>query len=281
VPDYTVAVALSNPANVPKLIYIAALIAIDHNGRLVVTSVVPAPDEEASVSGHDPEALDKAQNLVQRGYEAALAHGLQCKRRVAVGQHIHEGIVNVAEGHQADLLVMGMSESPDFPLETSDIGFDRIVDAVSAHAPCNVLVAKFRDGMHFDRVLVSLSQHVDPAMANQVIVPLHRQAGVEIEFVSFAASQQQVGETRTQLDQRLEEAGLTDYGHTIVQLSEPTADAIIQISQAYDAVIIDTPPLHQLERRLLGSVAEKVVHNAYCTTLVMRPAEKSRGRQLE
>jgi len=274
VPDYTVAVALANPANIPKLIHLAALIATEYSGRLVVTSVVPAPDEEAPASGHDPDAFDKAQSLVQRGYEAALARGLQCERRVAVGQHIHEGIINVAEGHQANLLVMGMSESPHPSLAASDIEFDRVVDAVSAHAPCNVLVAKFRDGMHFDSALVWVSDHIDFRMAEQVIVPLHHQAGVEIEFVSFAASQQQVRPARIQVNQSLEEAGLTGYGHLTVQVGEETADALIEASKSYDLILLGTPPLHQLERRLLGSVAEQVVHNAYCTTLVMRPAEK-------
>ncbi len=272
-PEYTVAVALSNPANVPKLIHIAALIATEHSGELVVTSVVPAPDEEAPASGHDPDAFDKAQSLVQRGYEAARARGIQCDRRVAVGQHIHEGIVNVAEGHQANLLVMGMSESPHPLLEASDIEFDRVVDAVSAHAPCNVLVAKFRDGMHFDSALVWVSDHVDHQMAKQVIVPLHHQAGVEIEFVNFAESKR-AEQARAQADQWLEEAGLSGYGRLKVQLGESTADAIIQASKTYDLIVLGTPPLHQLKHRLLGTVAEQVVANAHCTTLLMLPADK-------
>jgi len=272
--EYTVAVALSNPTNVPKLIHIAALIATEHGGRLVVTSIVPAPDEKGLPADADADAFDKAQSLVQRAYEAALTHGLSCDRRVAVGQHIHEGIVNVAEGHQANLLLMGMSESPHSLQEASDTGFDRIVDAVSAHAPCNVLVAKFRDGMHFDNALVWVSDHIDFTMAKEVVIPLHRQAGVEIEFVNFVSSEQQVQQAHTQLKQWLEEAGLTNCGHITVRVGEETADAIIDASKTYDLTLLGTPPLHQLKRRLLGSVAEQVVHNAYCTTLVMRPAEK-------
>ncbi len=273
-PEYTVVVALSNPANVPKLIYIATLIAAEYSGRIVVTSVVAAPDEEECSAASDPDAFANAQSLVQRGYEAALARGLRCERRVAVGQHIYQGIVNIAEAEQADLLVIGMSESAR-PSPEADIGFDRIVDAVSAHAPCNVLVAKFRNGMHFNRALVWVSHHVDPTMLQQIIVPLYHQAGVEIEFMNFAASPKQAEQVHIQARQWLEEASLTGYGHITVQLGEATADAIIQASEAYDVVIIDTPPLHQLERRLLGSVAEQVVHNAYCTTLVMQHAEKS------
>jgi len=273
VPEYTVAVALSNPANVPKLVHIAALIATEHSGRLVVTSVVPAPDEKPPAVGSD--AFDRAQTLVQRGYEAATARGLHCDRRVAVGQHIHEAIINIADGHQANLLVMGMSESAHPLLEASDIAFDRIVDAVSAHAPCNVLIAKFRDGMHFDTALVSASHHVDFKMAEQVIVPLRHQTGVDINFVTFAASQRRVRQARAQLSQWLAEAGLAEYGHVTVKLGKQTADALIEASKTYDLIVLGTPPLHQLERRLLGSVAEQVVHNALCTTLVMRGAEKS------
>ncbi len=270
-PKYTVAVALSNPANVPKLIHLAALIAIEYGGELVVASIVPAPDEDGGPA--DADVFDKAQSLVQSACEAATARGLPCDRHVVVGQHIHEGIVNVAEGHQANLLVMGMSESPSSLHEAPDTEFDRMVDAVSAHAPCNVLMAKFRDGMHFDNALVGISDHIDFAMAQQIIVPLHHQAGVEIEFVSFVTSKQQVEQTHTQVKQSLEEAGLTDCGRLTVQVTQETADALIEASKSYDLLLIGTPPLYQLKHRLLGTVAEQVVHNAYSTTLVMRPAE--------
>jgi len=257
VSDYTVVVALANPANVGELVHIAALVAAEHNGDLVATSIVHSLEEDGSASTPDPDAFSNAQTLVQRAQDAAEARGVPCQRRVAIAQHIHEGIAIITEAQEANLLVMGMSEQLHPSLETSEIEFDRIVDAVAAYVPCNILVAKFRDGARLDRVLVPVANYTDLSMAREVIIPLYHQAQ----------------QARRELVQWLAEADLADCGEVTVQPSDKPAEGIIRASEAYDLVVIGTPPLHKLKQQLLGSVAEQVIDNVHCSTLVMRAAE--------
>ncbi|MHC3129142.1 MAG: universal stress protein [Candidatus Bathyarchaeota archaeon] len=271
--DYTVVVALANPANVGELVHLAALVAAEHNGELVATSVVHSLEEDGSASAPDPDAFSKAQNLVQRAQDAAQARGVQCQRRVAIAQHIHDGIANITEAQGADLLLMGMSEQLHPSLEASEIEFDRIVDAVAAHVPCNVLVAKFRDGIRLDRVLVPVADYTDLSMAREVIVPLYHQAGADIHFVAFTPSQHKLQQAHRELVQWLGEADLADCGEARIEVSDKPAEGIIQASETYDLVVIGTPPLHKLRLQLLGSVAEQVINNAHCSTLVMRAAQ--------
>jgi len=273
VSDYTVVVALANPANVGELVHIAALVAAEHNGDLVATSIVHSLEEDGSASTPDPDAFSNAQTLVQRAQDAAEARGVPCQRRVAIAQHIHEGIAIITEAQEANLLVMGMSEQLHPSLETSEIEFDRIVDAVAAYVPCNMLVAKFRDGARLDRVLVPVANYTDLSMAREVIIPLYHQAGTDIHFLAFAPSQRKPQQARRELVQWLAEADLADCGEVTVQPSDKPAEGIIRASEAYDLVVIGTPPLHKLKQQLLGSVAEQVIDNVHCSTLVMRAAE--------
>jgi len=275
VSDYTVVVALANPANVGELVHIAALVAAEHSGELVATSVVHSLEEDGSASTPDPDAFSKAQTLVQRAQDAAEARGVQCQKRVAIAQHIHEGIANITAAQDADLLMMGISEQLHPSLKTSEIEFDRIVDAVAAHVPCHVLVAKFRDGTRLNRALVPVADYTDLSMAREVIIPLYHQAGADIHFVAFVSSQQKPLQARRELAQWLAEADLAGYGEVRVQTSDKPAEGIIKASETYDLVVIGTPPLHKLKQQLLGSVAEQVVGNVHCSTLVMRAAEHS------
>ena len=270
--QYTVVVAVANPATVGELIETSAVIAKQHNGRLIATSVVPSPDEPEGESGPPQEAFSKAQNLVERAQHAAQARGLSCERRVAVGQHIHEGLTTVAEAYDADLLVIGMSERVHPTLARSDIDFDRIVDAVAAHAPCNMLVAKFRGNLRFDRVLVPVTHSTHLGLAREIIIALYHQAGADIDFNQFAPTETGVAEALGQLHRWLNDAGLDSYGHSLVNIAPEPAEAIISASDAYDVVAVSTPPLHALQRQLLGSLAEQVVSTAHCTALVMRTA---------
>jgi len=272
VSDYTVVVALANPANVGELIHIAALVAAEYDGKLVATSVVHSLEEDGSASTPDPDAFSRAQTLVQRAQDAAKARGVECQKHVAIAQHIHDGIANITEAQEADLLLMGMSEHLHPSLEASEIEFDRIVDAVAAHVPCNVLIAKFRDDTRLDRALVPVTDYTDLSMAREVVIPLHHQAGTDIHFLAFAPSQQDPQQARQELAQWLAEADLADYGEVRVQTSDEPAEGIIRASETYDLIVIGTPPLHKLKQQLLGSVAEQVIGNAQCSTLVMRAA---------
>ncbi len=270
--QYTVVVAVANPATVAKLIHTSALIAEEHDGRLLATSVVPSPDEGPGKPAHLEDAFGSAQNLVERAEHAAQAHGLTCESRVAVAQHIHEAIASVAEGADADLLVIGMSEGAHPTLAQSDIDFDRIVDAVAAHAPCNVLVAKFRNGLHFDRVLVPVESATDLSLTRQIIVPLYHQAGADVDFVHFAPTAAETEKALEQVNGWLNEASLDDCGSALVKVAPSPTAGIVHASDAYDVVVLGTPPLHMLKRQLLGSLAEQVVQEAHCTTLVLRSA---------
>jgi len=273
VSDYTVVVALANPANVGELVHIAALLGKEYNGQLIATSVVHSLEEDGSASTPVPDAFNNAQNLVQRAQDAAQARGVQCQRRVAIAQHIHDGIADITEAEGANLLLMGMSEQLHPSLQTSEIEFDRIVDAVAAYVPCNVLVAKFRDGARLDRVLVPVADYTDLSMAREVIIPLYHQAGATIHFVAFAPSQHKLQQAHGEIVQWLGEADLADCGEARIEVSDKPAEGIIQASKTYDLVVIGTPPLYKLKERLLGSLAEKVITNAHCTTLVMRAAQ--------
>jgi nucleotide-binding universal stress UspA family protein len=260
---------VANPETVAKLANVATLMAIERQGRLVCASVVPSPDDERP-SEHHHDAFSSAQTLVERGAQTAQARGVECDRRVAVGEHIHEALAHIADAEDADLLVMGMSECAHPTLLECDLDFDRIVDAVAAHAPCNVLVAKFRDGMHFDRALVPVSRSTPVGLAREVVVAFHHQAATDIDFVYFAPTEELIQPALDELNHRLKDAELDHYGRALVKVSPNPANGIVHASDGYDLVVVGTPPLHVLRRQLLGSVAERVIQEAHSTTLVMR-----------
>ncbi len=266
--SYTIVVAVANPNTVDRLMHTACLIATQFAGRIMVTTVV-SPTQPVSPSGDAPaNRISQADQLLQQALDYAKMQEVACESTISLARQIHEGIVEVASAQQAHLVVVGFSQHDQLTWQPDN--FDRIIDAIAAHSPCHLLVANFRNGEKFERVLVPIASQFNLDLTKDIVIALHYQGSATVDFVHFAASEEQVEHITEELAQWLDTAGVADCGTVRVQVNPKPAQAIVQASQDYDAVIVGTPPLHTLRRRLFGSIAEQVANDAACTTYLVR-----------
>lgn len=270
---YTIVVAVANPETVTRLMHTACLIAKQLAGRIMVTTVVP-PSGGDSLSGDAPaNRITGADQLLRQAIDYAKTWEVDCDSTVSLARQIHEGIVEVAAAQQANLIVVGFSERHEPALHAHN--FDRIIDALAAHSPCHLLVAKYRDGKRFDRVLVPMASDLNIEVTKDIVTALHYQGSATVDFVHFAAREEEVNDRSQQLHRWLEATGMADWGTVTVQINPQPVQAIIKASHNYDAVIVGTPPLHTLRRRLFGSIAEHIANYAACTTYLVRSGDRS------
>ncbi len=271
--DHVIVVAVSNPQTAPRLVYTASLVAREYEGRIVVTNVVPLAAGAASDEQRAGRTT-KAYELVERAEGWARNWGVPCESVVSLGEQVHEVIVDVAVAQRAELIVAGFSER-DEPSLQQDEEFDRIIDALAARAPCHLLVARFRNGERFSRALVALGSERNLALTRGIVTSLHHQAGTAIDFLNFVPDADRVEGARQEVAGWLEAAGLAECGAIRVEVSDSPHAAIVEASREYDVVIVGTPPLLSLRRRLFGSAAEYVADNARCTTFLVRRHERA------
>ena len=267
---YTIVVGVANLQTLPRLMHTACLMAKQFGGRIVVASVVPPATGDSSDSlSADP--MTQADQLLGEALATAQTYGVACDSTISLARQIHEGIVDVAVAHQAKVILVGFSERQDQSLQQQD--YDRVIDALAAHSPCHLLVAKFRDGKRFNKVLVPVASELNLRLTSDIVTTLHHQAGASIDFIRFAPTAQEAEGSSQELGHWLEEAGVADCGTVTVDVTPEPTEAIVEASRNYDALIVGTPPLHALRRRLFGSVAEHIVNHAACTAYLVRSRE--------
>jgi nucleotide-binding universal stress UspA family protein len=129
-------------------------------------------------------------------------------------------------------------------------------------APCSVLMARSPNEDRFPRtVMVAADGSAESAKAVRTAVEIARRLGAELEaVVATGGDGVDVGAVRSALD---------DLGGTDVPLREdgrPPVEALTSL--APDLMVIGSRSLQGL--RSLGSVSERVAHDAECSVLVIR-----------
>ena len=268
--QHDVVVALSNPANVARLVRLGCLVANEFEGTVVGATVVTV-DQKLEPDDASPDRMGKANDLLNAAEATANEMGSRFEGRLALNRDIGEMLDEVAEAQSAKAIILGYSERPH-PSGSDD--FERVIDEVAAHAHCNLVVARFNGlGESYRKVLVPVATRINMDVRRDLIAALRNQAEVQIDLVHFARDTDEAEGTREDLEDWLVERGVDDWVAARVDIHEDPKQAIVDACQNYDAVILGTPPLQMVRRRLFGSIPEFVAENADCTTLLVRQSE--------
>lgn len=268
--QHDVVVALSNPANVARLVRLGCLVANEFEGTVVGVTVVTvnhkmAPDDAS------PDRMSKANDLLDAAEATANEMGSRFEGRLALNRDIGEMLDEVAEAQSAKAIILGYSKRPH-PSGTDN--FERLIDDVAAHSHCNLVVAHFKDRCEtYRKVLVPVATRINMDVRRDLIAALRNQAEAEINLVHFARDTDEAEGTCEDLEDWLAERGVSDWVAARVDIHADPKQAIVDASGDYDAVILGTPPLQMVRRRLFGSIPEFVAENADCTTLLVRQPE--------
>jgi len=239
-------------------------------------------------------ALDRAEDVVDKA-RAALAGGdLTVETDATMGDPRAE-IVRQAADWRADLVVLGargLGKVKRFLLGS-------VSDAVVRHAPCAVLVVKGRR-RKLSSVLVAMDGSDDSFQAvcflqtlalprrtklrllsvvERVRYPSTAPPSVRGQLVVMLKELEE--ERRGELDKILERAAAElDDRVTRVTRYTPTGDPaeeIVATANDFDAdlVVVGAHGLGRMARALLGSVSQKVLHNARCPVLIVKERPKA------
>ncbi len=267
---HDVVVALSNPANVARLVRLGCLMANEFEGTVVGATVVTV-NQELDPSDNSTDRMGKANDLLAAAEAVADEMGSRFEGRIALSRGIGEVLDEVAEAHKAKAIIMGYSERQH---PSAAENFERVIDDVAAHAPCNLVVARFNDDSDsYRKVLVPVATRLNMDVRRDLIAALRNQADAQVDLVHFARDTDEAEGTQEDLQEWLIERGVDDWVAARVDIHEDPKQAIVDACRNYDAVVLGTPPLQTLRRRMFGSIPEFVAENAECTTLLIRQRE--------
>jgi universal stress protein A len=124
-------------------------------------------------------------------------------------------------------------------------------------APCSVLVARARDVEAWPRTVVA---GVDGSLESAAAFTVARSLAAR-----FGGSVRAVASTRDQLDREAARAIAPE----LEEHGEPAVKVLVAASELADLVVLGSRGLHGL--KALGSVSERVAHQARSSVLVVRP----------
>ena len=165
--EFTILVAVANPASARSLLQVAIAIARKHNAEIVLLHVIEVergvPLKAGVAEGEKiMPFIEEAKRFVQN-------HGVRVRSIVDVSHRISQGILETAIEEQANFIVLGREKQPRF----LDRIYASVIDSVLHEAPCEVAVLHGElPARGIKKVLVPFGENIHTRLALEIVPAL-------------------------------------------------------------------------------------------------------------
>lgn len=263
-------VALHNPDNVAALLDLAVPLARQRNLRLVATTVVLVPRQLPIYEGLF--LRQERQHLLDLAKEYATRHGVEIGTDFVIAHRPEQGIIQAAERHRADLLIMGWKGFT----QTRERIFGEVTDSVIRHAPCDLIVARITKPAPWRTCLFPTSGGPNARLAGQ--------------FLNIWAPENELAVTACHVlppnpDDNARHAGLNWIRKTLVAMapdlvaeqklieSDSVVEGLVAASDEFDVVVIGAAKEPLFQRKLVGEIPESLSRNSKASVIVVKRYE--------
>jgi universal stress protein A len=207
---------------------------------------------------HAGMAAPHAAELLQREAEAALAEAQAIAP--SASSKLFDGdpvavLLRQAESERTTLIAVGSHGRR----RAAGLLLGTVAARMLRDAPCSVLVARASDVEAWPRTVVA---GVDGSLESAAAFTVARSLAAR-----FGGSVRAVASAKDQLDREAARAiapGLEEHG-------EPAVRVLVAAAEPADLIVVGSRGLQSL--KALGSVSERIAHQAGCSVLVVRPGQ--------
>jgi nucleotide-binding universal stress UspA family protein len=226
---------------------------VDDDGSLLLSAAA-----NLAKAAHAGMAATHAAELLQDEAQASLDEALKVAPSSStklVDGEAAAALLQQAEAERATLIAVGTHGHG----RTAGLLLGSVATRMLRDATCSVLIARAaRDVESWPRtVVVGVDGSAESGVAATVAQSVAER---------FGGSFRVLASTKDQLDREAAGAITT----RLEEVDDPALDALVAVSESADLVIVGSRGLHGL--KALGSVSERVAHQARASVLVVRPA---------
>ncbi|OFV67960.1 MAG: cationic amino acid transporter [Candidatus Syntrophoarchaeum caldarius] len=253
---YRILVPIANPETVKDLITLASIIAREKDGEILAMAVIKVPEQLPVSSGR--EFVDEKKPIIQDAVEAC-PDDIPINTLIRVGHSIPRAITETAKTRNCDLIILGWR---GWTWRQERI-LGSTIDPVVIHAPCDVIIARFRDFV--------------PEMVKTILVPtiggVHANFAYEIAKI-FERAGGRIRAVRIVKDLKEEKTHITEDEMDIELIRAPSVRAkLIELSKESDLLVIGATEEPIFKRLVFGIVPETVARSADCTVIMVKRYE--------
>lgn len=257
---FVVVVPLSNPSTQCYLVEMAAFIAQHEKGYVVPLAIAPA-----HAHMDDPQllnALTHHQQILKTAQAISDAVGTESRPQIRIDDDIAEGISRTAREYDAQLVVMGRSQTEG--LRARLLG--SVIDNVLWASHCPVAVTRLKKApMELKRILIPVKimtpQTIHTIRFGQVFAATHEASITLLHVSDRIRPAQDLERFKGQLRAIMAEGDQVEYGIKCVRHDDPAA-VILAAARHVDLVI-----LRSMRRRTAGGLAVSDVTHQVIDTL--------------
>jgi Kef-type K+ transport system membrane component KefB/nucleotide-binding universal stress UspA family protein len=265
---FTVLVPIYNPLSQRYLIEMGALLARHESGIIVPLSIT-----QAHVHMDEPQlgvALEQSDRLLERAVEVAKEFKVEAKPKVRIDDDIAEGISRTAREQNANLIVMGWSDS------TTSLRarlFGSLVDNVFWASHCPVAMVKLLDEpINIRRILIPVKNITPQAIRTLRFAQLFadtNQAKIALLHVcDRGTSSEQIAKFESEMADVLTQGGPQVQARIKTVAYDDVSKVIVRAAQSFDLVV-----LRSMRRRTAGglgvsNVTSEVIKQLTCSIVL-------------
>lgn len=267
--QYRVLVPLANPANIERLIRIAASIAKKHDGEIVALSIAVVPDQ---LPPYAEEAyVERARELMEMAYAKGREYGIPVTALVRVSHNAARAILETARDRHANLIVMGWK---GYVTRAEKI-FGEMVEAIMTHARTNIILVKPVGTEPAKRFLFFSRHTLNSRWAEHYakdFVPGLNGSLTVTSVADVAAKDDDVSEAEEFLNKTV--ARLAENGGPIAEKKllrdSSVVNAILQETRNYDALILGASDRRGLSGLFQPGISEIIARRSHRTVLLVK-----------
>jgi amino acid transporter/nucleotide-binding universal stress UspA family protein len=268
--EYRILVPLHNPDHVQPLLDLAAPIAKERGGELIVLGVVDVPRNLPIHEGmrfvhHKTPLLREAVSYGQK-------IGVPVRTSVRIAHRVSDGILAAAEQQKATLILMGWKGWTS----KRDRIFGEVTDQVVRHAPCDLITVKLTGSLELNSVLMPTAGGPHATLAAEYIGAMQKTYDTKVavcNIVPETASDRDREVALNWIDKTIARTGLEGVAEKRVIESNHIAGGLVKAGSDYDMIVLGASREGIFSSVLLGEITEKVARHSRKPVMIVKRYE--------
>ncbi|MFW6385228.1 MAG: amino acid permease [Halodesulfurarchaeum sp.] len=266
--EYKVLVPVANPETMDQLMRTAIDLAREHDGEIVVMTVVTVPQQTPLSEGR--RFVEEEREVLDRALEIGEEAGVPIEGTIRIGHDVAKAILNTIEHRDVDTVVLGWrgrSRRQDFVLGSN-------VDRIVSQAGCDVLVERIGPRQErVDDILLPTAGGPHAELAAEVARAIARTNDATVHVTHVVdpdASEVERDEARSKMADTVVVFDESDSVTQSVTEGRDVAETIAEMTAEYDITVIGATREGMFQQLLFGTIPEEVGRRAQSTVIMAK-----------
>ncbi|MBU0729107.1 MAG: cation:proton antiporter [Proteobacteria bacterium] len=218
------------------------------------------------------EETDSAPQLFKLASQEVASLGYRLETQIIHSDDIVSALLSVTDNPGTRAIIIG------HPLKKSSQEFQGVIESVAKNATCLVIVVRFAETLHTEKILVPITSIEDMRTLGDPVSSLccaGRHQVTVLRLLPPDAVKEHIENAEADLFEWAKKQGVARFVRIKVEATETRLQAIVQEAESHDLLIMSSAQTKRIQRFFFGSLAEDVAQNINKSMLIVHSSKQS------